>query len=94
MKYTISLKINLGKIDQKRIYLAEKSGAKYLDAILMFNTEDDQYGNHGMIVQQVSRDERQSGVRGEILGNAKILSAPTTSARTPSRDDDDLSFLR
>jgi hypothetical protein len=93
MKYTIALKINLGKIDTSKIYVAEKTGAKYLDAVLLFNTEDDQYNNNGMIVQQVSKEERQSGVRGEILGNAKILSAPPTSVRSATHDDD-LSFLK
>ena len=33
----------------------------------------DQYGQNGMIVQSVSKEEKAQGVKGPILGNAKIF---------------------
>ena len=77
MKYTIALKIDVAKIDKNRLYRGDKG--TYLDAVLMFDTEEGHYGQNGMIVQSVSKDERLSGVKGEILGNAKLLSIPANS---------------
>ncbi|MGL6296234.1 MAG: hypothetical protein ACRC3K_07515, partial [Plesiomonas sp.] len=33
----------------------------------------DQYGNSGMITQDVTKDEKASGVKGNILGNCKVF---------------------
>ena len=74
MRKTISLKIDLTKIDKNRIYVSDKTGNKYLDAILMFDETPDKYQNNGMIVQSVSKEERDKGIKGNILGNAKDLS--------------------
>ena len=72
MKVGISLKINVSKIDKARLFKGEKG--KYLDATVFVDVDDaDQYGNHGMITQDVSKDEKQQGVRGEILGNCKVF---------------------
>ena len=102
MKYTIALKIDVAKIDKERLYRGDKG--TYLDAVLMFDTEEGQYGQNGMIVQSVSKDERLSGVKGEILGNAKLLSIPANSGEVRSKvkfgteqsklnhNDDDLPF--
>jgi hypothetical protein len=70
----INLKINVKKIDASKLFKTEK-GNLYLDATLLFNEAADQYGNNGMIVQQVSKEERLAGVKGAILGNAKIFSS-------------------
>ena len=79
MSNVIALKINLKEIEKARLFTSQKTGAIYLDAVLMLNLEKDQYENNGMIVQSVSKEEREAGTRGPILGNAKILSwdAPT-----------------
>jgi hypothetical protein len=66
----LKLKINLSKIDKAKLFNAN-SGAIYLDATLLTNEEDDQYGNCGMIVQDVSKADREAGIKGAILGNAK-----------------------
>ena len=71
MKRTIALKIDVTKIAKDRLYKGTKG--TYLDAVLHFNDVQDQYGNNGMIVQSVSKEERQSGTRGAILGNGKQL---------------------
>ena len=35
--------------------------------------QQDQYGNNGMITQDVSKEERDSGVKGPILGNVEVF---------------------
>ena len=71
----INLKINIDLIEQARLYPGNKG--RYLDAVLFLNDQPDQFGNHGMIVQQVSKEEKEAGVRGPILGNAKMLGVKT-----------------
>ena len=72
MSQIIALKIDIAKADKSR-YFTGKNGALYLDAVLYVNDEPDKYGNCGMIVQSVGRDERANGVKGNILGNGKIV---------------------
>ena len=63
--------INVMKIDKARLIEGKKG--KYLNIVIFLNDETDQYGNNGMIVQSVSKEEREAGERGEILGNVKSL---------------------
>lgn len=103
MSKIIALKIDVTKINKERLFKGEKG--TYLDAVLFLNDDADQYGQHGMITQSVSKEERQSGIKGAILGNCKIIGTgnansatgqpsqaakPQTSAFNP--DDDDLPF--
>lgn len=64
----ITVRIDVTKIDKSRLFKGQKG--TYLDIVLV-ETPDDQYGNSHMVVQSVSKEERQQGVRGAILGNAK-----------------------
>ena len=71
-KIGVSLKINCSKIDKARLFAGEKG--KYLDATVFIDLDvADEYGNHGMITQDVSKEEKERGDRGAILGNAKIF---------------------
>ena len=91
MKQTISVRIDVSKIDKARLYKGDKG--TYLDAVILLNTESDQYGQNGMILQQVSKEERESGVKGNILGNVKILNSQlpsTAQPRATAKDDDGL----
>lgn len=95
MKKTISLKIDVSKIDKGRLFKGKKG--TYLDAICFYDDEKDQYGNNGMIVQSVSKEEREQGVQGNILGNAKTFEKPENESIDSSVDldddiDDDLPF--
>ena len=98
MKKTIALKIDVSKIDKNRLFKGKKG--TYLDAILHFDDRQDKYDNNGMIVQSVSKEERDKGVKGEILGNAKLLWSEDTKETPKSADvphsfddmDDDLPF--
>jgi hypothetical protein len=73
MKVGVNLKIDVTKIDKSRFFIG-KNGAKYLDMTAFIDLkEQDQYGNNGMIVQPVSKEEKQAGVKGPILGNSKVF---------------------
>lgn len=65
----ITGKINCSKIDKTRLFKGEKG--TYLDVVLI-ETPNDQHGNDYMIVQGVTKEEREKGIRGAILGNAKV----------------------
>jgi hypothetical protein len=72
MKVGVSLKIDVSKIDKSRLFKGEKG--TYLDATVFVDVDQlDQYGNSGMITQDVSKDEKQQGVKGNILGNCKVF---------------------
>lgn len=71
----IKLKINVSKIDKARLFKGEKG--TYLDCVLI-DTPDGKYGDY-MIVQEVTKEERQSGVKGTIIGNAKNFGGPRNS---------------
>jgi len=72
MKVGISLKINVSEIDKQRLFAGKKG--HYLDATTFIDLDQlDQYGNSGMITQDVSKEERDQGVKGPILGNSKVF---------------------
>lgn len=79
MSRILKLKIDLMKIDKSKLFKA-KSGAVYLDATVFLKDEADQYENCGMITQEVSKADRDAGVKGAILGNAKDLPGKFTLA--------------
>lgn len=73
MKLGISVKIDVTKIDKARLFTG-KNGNKYLDMTTFVDLDNPgQYGDHGFISQDVTKDERQQGVKGNILGNCKVF---------------------
>ena len=71
-KVAVSIKIDVTKIDKARLF--QGKAAKYLDATVFIELDEfDQYGNSGMITQDVTKEERQQNVRGNILGNVKVF---------------------
>lgn len=90
-----AVKIDVAKIDKSKLFEG-KNGAKYLDVVLI-DTPNDKYGNSHMVVQSVSKEEREAGVKGAILGNAKEIGgksfAPKASKPSkPAPADDDIPF--
>jgi hypothetical protein len=93
-----TLKINCNRIDKNHLYQG-KSG-KYLDVIIWENKDGpDQYGNTHMVVQSISKEARDRGERGPIIGNAKFTDDNQTqpvnqqsSAPTSPSDSDDVPF--
>jgi len=87
MQKLISLSIDVDKLDVKRLYKGKKG--KYLSATLFLKEEVDQYGNNGFIVESITKEERESGQKGTIIGNAKFL----VSGSAPKQDEvSDLPF--
>jgi len=71
-KIGVSLKIDVSKIDKTRLF--EGAKGTYLDATVFIDiNNEDQYGNNGFIAQSVSKEEREQGAKGAILGNVKVF---------------------
>ncbi|MDX1453760.1 MAG: hypothetical protein R3183_14500 [Oleiphilaceae bacterium] len=71
-KIGVSLKIDVTKIDKARLFEGKKG--KYLDATVFIDVDNQgQYGDNGMITQDVDKDEKAQGVKGNILGNCKVF---------------------
>ena len=71
-KVGVRLKINVSNIDKSKLFKGSKG--TYLDAQVFIDLDElDQYGNSGMITQQVSKEDRVAGNKGAILGNCKLF---------------------
>ena len=69
-KIGLRLKINLSEIDMTQVFQGKKG--QYLDCTIFVNqSELDQYGNSGMITQDVK--ENAQNPKGAILGNGQIF---------------------
>lgn len=95
--------MHIGKIDVTKIdksFLFKGKSGTYLDVALIPNKSGrDQYGNDGMIVQSVSKQARQEGKKGPILGNYVDMDQrhnepkqKTVSAKDPIGPEDDIPF--
>lgn len=94
----ITGKIDVTKIDKARLFVGKKG--KYLDVVLI-ETPNSEFGDY-MIVQGVSKEEREKGIKGAILGNAKAFKSrrtetaaatpAPTEAPKPEEPDDDVPF--
>jgi hypothetical protein len=95
VKQRINLSIDVTKINKERLYQGQKG--KYLNLTMLVDTQPDQYGNNGFAAEQVSKQESDSGVKGTILGNCKIVwsdndhanTAPQSAQSTPNNYFDD-----
>lgn len=95
----VSLSIDVTKIQKERLSTGDKGG-KWLNATVFVDVDDvDKFGNSGMITQDVTKEEREQGKQGYILGNCKVFwkkeeepSQPAPQAvpqqEIPSFDDD------
>jgi hypothetical protein len=84
MQKLISLNIDVSKIDAKRLYKGKKG--QYLSATLFLKEETDQYGNNGFIVESITKEEREQGKKGTIIGNAKFMVAGGPSKQEEPQD--------
>ncbi len=69
MSQPIRVKVDVSKIDKTQLFKGAKG--TYLD-LYLYPTPDDQYGNDFRVTQDVSKEARQAGQKGAILGNAKF----------------------
>lgn len=93
----ITLKIDVTKIDKNRLYKGAKG--TYLNCT-MIDTPNSEYGDY-MIVEETTKEERESGKKGTILGNGKIIKPKVEQAKPEQQAfaapaaavvDDDLPF--
>lgn len=71
MARPIQLKIDVTKIDKSHLYQGQT--AKYLDCAVWPNRDGaDKFGFTHYITQSVSKEARDAGVKGAIIGNAKF----------------------
>ena len=80
--------IDVTKIDKARLYKGEKG--TYLNFKIMVRDEQDKYGNDGFIAESVSKEEREAGQKGTILGNIRIVAGKQSepAPEAPAADDD------
>lgn len=71
-KVGISVRIDVTKIEKARLFKGEKG--TYLDLTTFVDLDNkDQYDNNGFIAHSVSKEEREQGVQGAIIGNVKVF---------------------
>jgi hypothetical protein len=63
--------IDVSKIDMSKVFVGKKG--EYINVSILIRDELDQYGNTGFITQDTTKEERESGMKGTILGNIKDL---------------------
>ena len=96
----VKININVTRIDKAAI-VPGKNG-KYIDLVLFEKDEQDQYGNDGFVCQEISKERREAGEKGPIIGNwkwnrpkeaqpqgASVKDSLTDGERT---EDDDIPF--
>ena len=97
-------KIDVTKIPKEAIFVGKKG--KYIDVVLMENRDGtDDYGNDGFVAMSVSKEDREAGKKGVIIGNWKRVGqkaapagktqapkAATPSAGAPEPEEDDVPF--
>lgn len=81
----IKAKIDVTLIDKSRFYIGKPSKRdghipKYCSIAIIELPQADQFGNTHMVVEDVTKQEREAGKKGTILGNGKEF----TYARRPA----------
>jgi len=94
MKQTIDISLDVSKIDKTALYESPKTRKKYLNITVLIREEKDQYQNDGFVIQKISKDRKNAGERGAILGNAKIMDwdAPKQDDAPQEDNTDDIPF--
>lgn len=73
MKLGINVSIDVKSIDKARL-VPHQNGKTYLNMTVFIDPNNpDQYGQHGMITQDITKQEKDGGVKAPILGNAKVF---------------------
>jgi hypothetical protein len=86
MTIGVNLKIDVTKIEKGRLYKGAKG--TYLDAVVFINDDPDEYGQHGMITQAVTKEEKDNKVKGPILGNCKVFWKEEQAPRQPGQQQE------
>ena len=85
MARLIDLKIDVTKIDKRKLYVGKKG--TYLNITVALNDEPDQYGNDVSVWENQSEEERKVKAPKNYLGNGKTVwqsDAQTVPAANPT----------
>jgi len=83
-KVGVKLKIDVSKVDKALLFKGSKG--VYLDATVFINLDEaDQYDNNGMITQDETKENREAGKNGPILGNCKVFWKDNGQPAQPSK---------
>lgn len=86
-KQGIRIKIDVSKIDKKRIFKGKKGS--YIDLITFVNEEPDQYGQNGFITHSFTKEEREAmDDYPEIVGNITLMGQERPNADPDGSMDD------
>lgn len=86
----IKIKLDLKKIDKDLLFTAD-SGAIYMDAVAI-ETPNSNFSDY-MVVQDLSKERRDAGEKGPIIGNASRIVPKTKDENAPGPGTvDDLPF--
>jgi hypothetical protein len=89
----IAVKIDVKKINKDDLYAGKKG--TYLDAILIPNKDGaSDYGDDGFVVQGVTKEKRDAGERGPIIGNWRFFGGSAGGNRNnqPEGADEEVPF--
>jgi hypothetical protein len=96
----IIAKIDVTKLDKSHFFKGQKG--IYTDLMLIPNKDGgDQYGNDGFVSQGVSKEAKDKGEKGKIVGNYKKIHRPEAPQAKPAAkakvphdpdQDDDVPF--
>lgn len=79
----IKYKIDVTKIDKRHLYKGQKG--TYLAGVFFENKNGpSEYGDNGYIVQDISKEARDAGERGPIIGNWRYLETRKSAAPKPA----------
>ncbi len=71
-KIGINFSINVDKID--KAHFVQGAKGRYLNQTAFIDLDEvDQYGNNCMVTQGLTKEARDAGEKGAILGNGKIF---------------------
>jgi hypothetical protein len=94
MKIGVRFKIDVTKIDKTLLFKGQKG--IYLDCTAFLDLDnEDQYGNNGTISQEIPKERRDAGEKGNILGNGKIFYRKNGQSRPADpghQADEDIPF--
>ncbi|MBP8865937.1 MAG: hypothetical protein KBG63_05650 [Acetobacterium sp.] len=72
MRLGINLSVDVTKLEKSRFFKGKKG--TYAKMTCFIDTEEtSQFGDNGTITQELSKEDRDNGVKLPILGNAKIF---------------------
>ena len=83
----IAAKLNVSKIDKSALFKGEKG--VYLDLALFDNKNgQDDHGNDGFVVQSLSKERREAGEKGPIIGNWRHVGKAKPATAPKAQDPD------